>query len=195
MTDRKTIDAYTSRVADYLSIPLPAEQIEARMAFAEAVTQGGYVLDLGAGPGADSAFLMRHGLRVRALDATPAFVDHARENGVDAHLGTFDDVTEVAEYDGIYASFSLLHAPRAEFPRHLTAIHRALKPQGVFFLGLKLGTGEHRDDLDRRYTYFSQTEIEEALAQTGFTIDQITTGMGTGLAGSYDGFILVLAHA
>ncbi|WP_371808666.1 class I SAM-dependent methyltransferase [Ruegeria sp. HKCCD7221] len=195
MTDKRTIDAYTTRVAEYLSIPLPPEQIEARMAFAEAVVNGGYVLDLGSGPGSDSAFLQREGLRVRALDATQAFVDHALENGIDAHLGTFDDVTEVSKYDGIYASFSLLHAPREDFPRHLTAIHRALKPQGVFFLGLKLGTGEHRDDLDRFYTYFSQTEIEEALATTGFTVDQITTGVGAGLAGSYDGFILVLAHA
>jgi SAM-dependent methyltransferase len=194
VTDKRTIDAYSTRVADYLSVPLPPEQIEARMAFAEAVVDGGYVLDLGSGPGSDSAFLQRQGLRVRAIDATPAFVEHARDNGVDAHLGTFDDVTEEAEYDGIYASFSLLHAPRADFARHLSAIHKALKPEGIFFLGLKLGTGEHRDDLDRYYTYFSQTEIEEALTQAGFTIDRITTGMGTGLAGSYDGFILVLAH-
>lgn len=195
MTDQKTIDAYTTRIAEYLSIPLPPEQIEARMAFAEAVVPGGYVLDLGAGPGSDSAFLQREGLRVRAMDATPAFVEHARGNGVDAYLGTFDDVTEVDEYDGIYASFSLLHAPRADFPRHLAAIHRAMKPGAVLFLGLKLGTGDHRDDLGRYYTYYTQTEIEEALEQAGFAVDRITTGMGTGLAGSYDGFILVLAHA
>ncbi|WP_170550877.1 class I SAM-dependent DNA methyltransferase [Ruegeria atlantica] len=194
MTDDKTINAYTTRVAEYLQVPLPPEQIEARLAFTEAVGSG-HILDLGSGPGSDSAFFMREGLTVRALDATPAFVEHARENGVDAHLGTFDDVTDVDAYDGIYASFSLLHAPRADFSRHLAAIHRALKPEGIFFLGLKLGTGEHRDDLDRYYTYFSQTEIEAALEQTGFTIDRITTGMGTGLAGSYDGFILVLAHA
>lgn len=195
MTDDKTINAYTNRVAEYLSMPLPPEQIEARMAFAEAVATGGYVLDLGSGPGSDSSFFLREGLKVRALDATPAFVDHARENGVDAHLGTFDDVTETAEYDGVYASFSLLHAPREDFPRYLAAIHQALKPEGILFLGLKLGTGEHRDDLDRYYTYYSQTEIEEALAEAGFTTDRITTGMGKGLAGSYDGFILVLAHA
>ncbi len=195
MPDRKTIDAYTSRVSDYLQMPLPAEQLEARQAFADAISAGGYVLDLGSGPGSDSAFLMRQGLKVRALDATPAFVDHARENGVDAHLGTFEDVTEEAEYDGIYASFSLLHAPRADFPRHLSAIHRALKPGGQLFLGMKLGTGEHRDDLDRYYTYYSQPEIETALADAGFTLDRCVTGMGKGLAGSYDGFVLVFAHA
>lgn len=195
MPDRKTIDAYSARVSQYLDIPPAPEQIEARQAFADAVGAGGYVLDLGSGPGADSVFLMSQGLKVRALDATPAFVEHARENGVDAHLGTFDDITETAEFDGVYASFSLLHAPRADFPRHLKAIHRALKPTGVLFLGLKLGTGEHRDDLDRYYTYYSQSEVEEALAGAGFRLDRVTTGTGKGLAGTYDGFVLVFAHA
>ncbi len=195
MSDERTIKAYTDRVADYLRIPLPAEQLEARQAFVDAVREGGYVLDLGSGPGSDSAFLMRQGLKVRALDATPAFVEHARSNGVDAHLGTFEDVTEVAEYDGVYASFCLLHAPRVDFPRHLDAIHTALKPGGQLFLGMKLGTGEHRDDLDRYYTYYSETQIKDALTSAGFTIDRTVQGMGKGLAGSYDGFILVFAHA
>ena len=195
MSDERTIKAYSDRVADYLRIPLPAEQLEARQAFVDAVREGGYVLDLGSGPGSDSAFLMRQGLKVRALDATPAFVEHARSNGVDAHLGTFDDVTEVAEYDGVYASFCLLHAPRADFPRYLNAIHTALKPGGQLFLGMKLGTGEHRDDLDRYYTYYSETQIKDALTSAGFTIDRTVQGMGKGLAGSYDGFILVFAHA
>ncbi|NOE28160.1 methyltransferase domain-containing protein [Ruegeria sp. HKCCD6157] len=195
MTDERTINAYTNKVAEYLKIPLPPEQLEARQAFADAVGAGGYVLDLGSGPGSDSGFLMRQGLKVRALDATPAFVEHARENGVDAYLGTFDDVTETAEFDGVYASFSLLHAPRADFQRHLTAIHRALKPGGQLFLGMKLGTGEHRDDLDRYYSYYTEAEIEDALNKAGFTIDRAVHGMGEGLAGSYDGYILVFAHA
>lgn len=195
MPDQRTIDAYTTRVTQYLEIPLPPEQVAVRQDFADAVGAGGYVLDLGSGPGSDSAYLMRQGLKVRALDATPAFVAHARENGVDAHLGTFDDVTEISEYDGVYASFSLLHAPRADFPRHLGAIYTALKPGGLLFLGMKLGTGEHRDALDRYYTYHTQPEIEAALTAAGFTIDRIERGVGKGLAGSYDGFILMFAHA
>lgn len=195
MSDERTIKAYTARIAEYLKIPLPPEQLEARQAFVDAVDASGYVLDLGSGPGSDSTFLMRQGLKVRALDATPAFVEYACESGVDAHLGTFDDVTEVSEYDGVYASFCLLHAPRADFPRYLSAIHTALKPGGQLFLGMKLGKGEHRDDLDRYYTYYSEAEIEDALTTAGFTIDRTVQGMGKGLAGSYDGFILVFAHA
>ncbi|NOD36384.1 MULTISPECIES: methyltransferase domain-containing protein [unclassified Ruegeria] len=195
MTDKRTISAYTNRLAEYLNIPLPPEQLEARQAFADAVDTGGYVLDLGSGPGSDSSFLMRQGLTVRALDVTPAFVDHARDNGVDAHLGTFNDVTETSVYDGVYASFSLLHAPRTDFPGHLRAIHEALKPKGQLFLGMKLGTGEHRDALERYFTYYTEAEIEDALTQAGFTIDRTVKGMGKGLAGSYEGYMLVFAHA
>lgn len=60
---------------------------------------------------------------------------------------------------------------------------------------MKLGTGEHRDDLDRYYSYYTEAEIEEALNKAGFTIDRAVHGMGKGLAGSYDGYILVFAHA
>lgn len=194
MSDPRTINAYSENLEGYLAAPLPPEQVRVRRAFAETLAEG-YVLDLGAGPGQDSLYLMEKGLRVRALDATPAFVEHARAQGVDAHLGQFDDVTEEAVYDGVYASFSLLHAPRADFPRYLVAIHRALKPGGLLFLGMKLGDGEHRDELDRYYTYYTQPELEAALKSAGFRVDDITTGMGKGLAGYYQGFILVLAYA
>ena len=195
MPDKQTIDVYSKNLESYLSVPLPAEQIAARQTFVDRLQSGAFVLDFGAGPGVDSCFMLDHGLRVRALDATPEFVKAAQENGVDAHLGTFDDLTEVDTYDGVYASFSLLHAPRSAFAGYISAIHRALKPNGTFFLGLKLGTGEHRDDIGRIYTYFERDEIEETLKAAGFENLEITTGFGKGLAGAYQGFILVICNA
>lgn len=194
MVDSETIGVYTGALDSYLAIPLPEEQIKARQAFADLVPAGGLVLDLGAGPGSDSLFLKRQGLKVRAIDATPAFVEHARANGVDAHLGTFDDLTEQDTYDAIYASFSLLHAPKTDFHRHLKAVKHALKSGGVLFLGMKTGTGEHRDEIGRLYAYYSLEELEDILQSTGFTIENTTTGYGSGLAGAYSGFALIIAH-
>ncbi len=194
MVDPETIDVYAGALDSYLAIPLPEEQIQARQAFVDLIPAGGQVLDLGAGPGSDSLFLMRQGLKVRALDATQAFVDHARANGVDAHLGTFDDLDAQDSYDAIYASFSLLHAPKTDFPRHLKAVKRALKAGGVLFLGMKTGTGEHRDEIGRFYAYYSLEELEDALHNTGFTLVSTTTGYGSGLAGAYSGFALIIAH-
>ena len=128
------------------------------------------MLDLGSGPGSDSGFFLRQGLRVRALDATPAFVEHARANGVGAYLGTFDDVTETAEYDGVYASFSLLHAPRADFPRHLAAIHRALKPGGVLLIidhSAETGTGI--DSVDQLHR-IEEAHVYRTLTDLGFEL-------------------------
>jgi hypothetical protein len=50
--------------------------------------------------------------------------------------------TETEAFDGIWASFSLLHTPKAEHSRHIGAMARALRPGGYLYLGMKLGEGE-----------------------------------------------------
>lgn len=159
------------------------------------VLAGGHILDLGCGPGLHAAKMQAQGFTVTAYDATPEFVKAATARGVDAHLATFDDLTATATFDGIWASFSLLHAAKVDFPRHLTAIHTALKPGGALFLGMKLGTGEDRDKIGRFYSYYSETNLKEALAAAGFAGIKTTCGEGMGLAGDVEPFILLTAHA
>lgn len=191
MSDDQTLRTYGEKLADYTALGFSETERAALEDFLARLPTGAHVLDLGCGPGLHAAEMMRHGVTVSALDATPQFVAAAREAGVDAHLGTFDDLTEAAAYDGLWASFSLLHAPRADFPRHLDAIRRALKPGGLLFLGLKLGEGEHRDSLGRFYSYFTEEELRRHLDQTAFRDIRATRGEGVGLAGSLDPFILI----
>jgi hypothetical protein len=113
---------------------------------------------------------------------------------VDARVALFDDLTEVATYDAIWASFSLLHAPRSEFPKHLAAIHTALKDKGNLYLGLKLGEGEKRDSIGRFYSYFQEDELRSHLTDLGFTIKDWTTGEGAGLSGEIHPFVLITAQ-
>jgi predicted methyltransferase len=114
---------------------------------------------------------------------------------IGARLATFDDVEAVAQYDGVWANFSLLHAPRADLPRHLAALHRALKPGGLLHLGMKTGTGEARDGLDRLYSYYSVAELHGKLANAGFTVTATSEGHERGLAGTDDPFVIIEAHA
>jgi len=194
MPDKQTLDTYTSEADSYARIEFSATERAALDRFTAMLPKGAHILDLGCGPGLHAAEMMRRGFTLSALDATPAFVEAARSNGVNARLGSFDDLTETGAFDGIWASFSLLHAPRADFPRHLAAIHRALKPSGGLFLGLKLGEGEHRDSLGRFYSYFSEAELRAHLNDTGFALLDATTGEGKGLAGTVDPFILITAR-
>lgn len=194
MSDQGTIDAYDARAASYAALDINEAQTESLRAFLACLPAGGTILDLGCGPGLQAKAMQDAGFAIIGLDATPAFVTAARSVGIDARHGTFDDVTETDAYDGIWASFSLLHAPRADFPRHLTALAKALRPGGYLYLGMKLGAGEGRDALGRFYSYYSETELRNALEGIGLTVSDVTTGTGAGLAGTTDPFILITAH-
>lgn len=194
--DRQTVELYTDKAADYADrfhSDKPQPRLEA---FIDALPEGGRVLDLGCGTGNAAARMRDRGLIVTAIDASPGMADLARERfGLDVTVGTFDDVTGSDLYDGVWASFSLLHAPRQDMPRHLAAIHRALKPKGRFVIGLKTGTGTQRDALGRRYTYYTKAELKGLLQAAGFTPEQTETGSGKGLDGTVAPWIVVTARA
>ncbi|MBR9893953.1 class I SAM-dependent methyltransferase [bacterium] len=194
MSDDRTLAVYAKRAQDYANLQ-PDAPFETLSTFIARLPEGARVLDLGCGPGHDSGHMAKAGLAVEALDASPEMVALARaSHGVDARQGHFDDLDAHARYDGIWASFSLLHAPRADMPRHLAAIARALKPGGLLGLSLKEGTGEGRDRLGRFYTFYTEDDLRALLADVGLTIRDVTRGEGRGLDGSASTWISVLAH-
>ncbi|MCY1127596.1 class I SAM-dependent methyltransferase [Frigidibacter sp. RF13] len=194
--DARTLAAYEAHVGDYADRFASAEPGVHLKAFIAALPPAAHVLDLGCGPGTASAFLRAAGHRPDPVDATPAMVALANaRHALGARLGSFDDIEAEAAYDGVWANFSLLHAPRERFPLHLAALHRALKPRGLFHIGMKLGAGEARDALDRFYCYYSREELLALLAAAGFSPQKIWEGRERGLAGTEDPFIVVQSHA
>ncbi|WP_417599532.1 class I SAM-dependent DNA methyltransferase [Pararhodobacter oceanensis] len=194
--DPETLAVYQARAADYAAmLPLGAPDADLQ-AFIARLPAGAAVLDLGCGPGAASASMLAAGLEVDPVDATPAMVELARAcTGNRARLATFDDLTAQAAYAGIWANFSLLHAPRADLPRYLEAIHRALSEGGVFHIGMKLGAGEERDDLGRFYSYYSRDELAALLASAGFEILSEEIRTEAGLSGKLAAGITILTRA
>jgi len=193
--DAKTLAIYDAKAADYAKIVVSKAEHKSLIGFVEDLPKGAHVLDLGCGPGHYAAEMLKRGCTVDAVDGSAAMVALAQDvEGLNATQALFDDLDAAETYDGVWASFSLLHAPRKKLPQHLGQIKRALKPGGVFHIGMKLGDAEARDALGRAYTYVSEPGLLELLTDAGFEPYDIFKGEGTGLSGSIDKFILVRAH-
>lgn len=197
MSDTETLKVYAAQADEYVAMmDREAERDPMIERFLHACKPGGHLLDLGCGPGHYARRMAAEGFTVEAMDAVPEMVERASAHiGVDARLGRFEDVTETDHYDGIWAYFSLLHAPRADLDRHLSAIARALKPGGVLFIGMKRGTGGGRDRLGRFYEYYERDTLEDHLNSAGLTPVAHWTGKAAGLAANPEGWIVVHAHA
>ena len=196
MSDPETLAVYDAQADDYVAMMADEAANDPRIAdFIAACPDGAPVLDLGCGPGHYAARMAKAGLRVTALDASAEMARRAGDlPGVTARHGRFEDVDAVDAYAGIWANFSLLHAPRADLPGHLARLRAALKPGGVLFLGMKTGTGEGRDDLGRFYAYYTREELEAQLTDAGFAPRRHWTGYGKGLAGQYSGWVVIDAR-
>ena len=192
--DPETLRVYDNSARDYADKFQAAEPGTHLKSFMAALGDGGTVLDLGCGPGGTAALLMAAGYTVVATDASEAMVALAQQAGVDARRARFDQLDVVAEFDGIWANFSLLHAARADMPAHLGAIHRALKPGGVFHIGLKIGTGESRDSIGRFYAYYTEPELVGLLADAGLRPFQTYHGEEAGLSGDIAPWIILHAR-
>ncbi len=134
----------------------------------------GKVLDVGSGPGRDGLLLKEKGLEVVCLDASEEMVKMSAKKGLKSIVGDFNNLPFAEKtFDGVWAYTSLLHIPKTEIDKPLQEIHRVLKKDGVFGLGLIEGDTEgYREsagvNLPRWFSYYVRPEVEKLLAKHGF---------------------------
>lgn len=189
--DRRTLEVYDARAADYAARFGSGGEDVHLLAFVAELAPGARVLDLGCGPGSASALMAAEGHRPDPVDASAAMVALAQERGLPARQASFDDIAGEGPYEAVWANFSLLHAARAALPGHLAALHDALVPGGLLHIGMKTGAGEHRDSLGRLYTYVGLQELRELLQAAGFAIHAEEEGAGAGLSGDHSTWVVM----
>lgn len=95
------------------------------------------LLEVGAGPGVYGRFFAEQGLSVTCTDLSPEMVRLCREKGLTAYEMDFLHLDfPPASFDAVFALNCLLHVPSADLPQVLAAIHRVLRPNGLFFMGV-----------------------------------------------------------
>ncbi len=150
------------------------------------------ILELGCGAGNHSAVMLADGFRLRATDGSPEMAAAAsRRLNHPVEVLLFDQLEEVGVYDGVWASACLLHVPRGELAGILARIHRALKPDGVFYASYKMGEADARDSLGRYYNYPSPEWLDATYDASG-KWQQIKSD--TSVIKSFDGEPATMLH-
>jgi predicted TPR repeat methyltransferase len=195
MTDPKTIATYDAKAGEYAALMKTDAPDATLQAFIDLIPMGGRVLDLGCGPGAASVHMRDAGLNPDPVDASTGMIAIARDKfKLDARIGTFDQISGTGIYDGVWANFSLLHAPREKLPAYLGNLTTAMKQGGVFHIGMKTGNGIKRDAIERLYTFVTVDELGGLLTDAGLTVIFHKEGVEKGLAGTMDPFVIMRAR-
>ncbi|MEL6999271.1 MAG: class I SAM-dependent methyltransferase [Pseudomonadota bacterium] len=182
--DDGTLEFYTREAEQYAEFAAGHSPTDIMDAFADLVPAGGSVLDFGCGSAWAANRFQEMGFVVSGFDGSAGLAEQARARyGIDVAVGRFEEFYASQAYDGIWASFCLLHDSRAALPGHLTRLQQALRPDGVLYVGLIMGDGEQRDGFGRLYTYFSEAELRTALERAGFMVLDVTSTPGK----RYDG--------
>ncbi len=135
------------------------------------------LLEIGCGHGRDAQFFQAQGLRVLAVDNTPAMVKLTAEKGVSAQVVDCYDLGEINErFDAIYTMNCLLHIPKRDFKRVLRLISERLNESGLMYLGIWgdenfEGIWEQDRYEPKRFFSFWKTEALLEVLQQSFRLE------------------------
>ena len=143
----------------------------------------GRVVDVGCGRGDLGAVLVGRGWQVTGIEPSPVAAEVARSRGVDARVGTLDDLAlEPARYDVAVFQHSLEHT--ADPVGDLGRVRAALRPGGRVAITVpNFACWQRRRfrsrwfhlDLPRHRTHFAPAGLRYAAERAGMHVESMTT--------------------
>ena len=148
---------YDKNAQEFFDGTVDADMSQHHEEFLRLIPENGSILDAGCGSGRDTLKFKSLGYNVAAIDGSLEMCRLASEySGVDVKHVQFQDIDFVDEFDGIWASASLLHVPSTEIEMVLEKLKKSLKENGVLYASFKYGDFEG----ERNGRYFNDlTEI------------------------------------
>ncbi len=151
-----------------------------RQEFITQLPHASQILDCGCGPGMDTEKFFQLGYQVTAVDLSERFVRLTKTRVPGATVRKMDMrflEFPPATFDGLWASFSLLHIRAADVNQTLSGFKQVLRPGGLFFTAVHRGprtqwekttiSGMERDTYVQEWV---QSEIEDLVTSAGFRI-------------------------
>lgn len=173
-TYRQIAAAYAEAQQDRAHLLAQLEQ------FMQLVPEGGIVLDVGCGPGWDTAVFQSRHFSAIGLDYSLEMMQTGKEQH-QLHLPFAQaDMRHLpipqAAVAGLWCCASLLHLEREDVLPTLQEFWRVLVPDGILYVAVKLGAGEgwvptsYGQPLPRFFTYWQPETLDPLLETAAFHI-------------------------
>ena len=159
----RTIDYYNQNADQFFTTTYDVDMTSLYKIFLHYLPDNASILDLGCGSGRDSLAFKNFGYQVAATDYSKELVDKAsRLTGIEVRFESFYELSELNQYDGVWACASLLHCERKRLPEVLEKILKALKVNGICYMSFKYGAGDRYKD-GRQFTDMDESQAQSLL--------------------------------
>ena len=158
-----TIDYYNQDAESFFRGTIDIDMTAIYEPFLKLLPDNAYILDAGCGSGRDSLYFLQNGYSVTPLDASEELSKLASKliKQTVSNI-SFQEIEFENEFDGIWASASLLHILRVDIKDVLNRITKALKQYGILYASFKYGTEEYEKD-GRLFNCYHESSIIQLL--------------------------------
>ena len=164
---------YDLNAEEFFSDTVDADMSTHHDEFLKNLPKNSCILDAGCGSGRDAKLFKSLGYNVMAIDGSVEMCKLASKySGVNVKHMQFQEIDFKNQFDGIWASASLLHVPSSEICDVLKRLKASLKENGILYASFKYGTfegernGRYFNDLDEKTS-------EELFLKLDFEIKKI----------------------
>lgn len=146
---------YDLNAEEFFSDTVNADMSTHHDEFLKNLPEKACILDAGCGSGRDAKLFKSLGYNVTAIDGSVEMCKLAsKHSGINVKHMQFQEIDFKNEFDGIWASASLLHVPSCEIADVLKRLKDSLKENGILYASFKYGdfegerNGRYFNDLD-----------------------------------------------
>ena len=151
---------YDENAQEFFNGTVDADMTQHHEEFLKLIPENGTILDAGCGSGRDSLKFKSLGYDVTAIDGSEEMCKLASEySGINVKHMQFQDIDFIDEFDGIWASASLLHVPSTEIEMVLEKMKKSLMENGILYASFKYGDFEG----ERNGRYFNDLTESTAI--------------------------------
>ena len=161
---------YDENAQEFFDGTVNADMSSHHEEFLKLIPENGEILDAGCGSGRDTKMFKESGFNVTAIDGSSEMCRLASEYAdVNVYHMQFQEIEFVNEFDGIWASASLLHVPSSEIEDVLNRLKISLKDNGILYASFKYGDFEGLRN-GRYFNDLTETTVIELFKNADFKI-------------------------